>query len=241
MLRMIFEDSKESAIGKLLSRACEGIVNLDLHLCGGNGMLQKYLEDNYNPEDVYIIYVDVVPDNILTSKVFRRLKKYVRRNCGTNVYLLPIPCMEYYVLKTFLQGEFVSIRNVIENADYQGITCVKSMEQYYKYKLDSYKKECYHIGQFCQVSEQTGIFYAESCICNKGSRDCGSYEIEKKSHDLMSGLPVFKTMAFLRDRCLMKEDPGNICEEYVTAYNEIVDLYTLNKGMNQMQIMQFKI
>lgn len=73
----------------------------------GHGNLCRVIREHINEKELFV-YVDVVPENLNTSDiVFKNLiEKYYKYN---NVYIVPIFCAEYCLLKSFYECDLINL------------------------------------------------------------------------------------------------------------------------------------
>ena len=213
MTKMIFEDNDKMAISKLIARAYydDCATDKDILFAGNNSSITDLLVNldiNYN----YLVYVDVVPDNIMTIYEYLNCIKYIKENNFTNVFILPIPCIEYYVIDAFIEDELY--RDLIFNkSKYKDYTINKRNK---KLSVDSFEKYCksmlYNSSPCMDKNKQ---FYKEDCICKKApfNEKCNEMNLDYKAWRLVGSLPV---IAYSDRNKYIKARQVNI--------NEVVDL-----------------
>lgn len=189
---MLFEDRDTSGISKLLKYA----YSEDKHLynkilfSGGNKVITKYLE-SLKDENV-IVYIDVMPDKVSTVNAYNECIDWINQNnCNKNMRVVLIPCIEYYVIKMFLDRNRQEVNTVIEFGNYTKVKtsaaskdlCTTDFENYCKSVLDNYNS-CF---------KSKGKFYIFDCICNKGNFISSCYAITRfeKAWKLVTSLPIF--------------------------------------------------
>ena len=107
---MIFEDAENAPISQMIASAYKNQSEVMLYFTGGNSVLRDKLCEIYDAGNQYIVYIVLVPDNYTTIKEYRILRKIIRRRNFKNVYVLPIICIEYYVMKTlFLETPAIEV------------------------------------------------------------------------------------------------------------------------------------
>ena len=194
---LTFEDKNTSIISELMLRVYS--EHTDIEFSGGNRSLQDVL-DVINQNETYIIYVDVVPDNRNTVELYKKLQEVVRVNKMDNVYLMPIPCIEYYVIKAFCESEDVDIQNVLKRRAYKDSEFVKitlkgvcnSFEVYCKKVLGHKPDVCKRIKK---KTIRSGKFYSTDCICQDSYSKCiTSMTLDEKATKLIVNLPVHKRL-----------------------------------------------
>lgn len=78
----------------------------------GSALLENVLA---TLDDEVVVYVDVVPDNVKTISTYLRLMQYVIHKGSKNVYIIPIPCIEYFAIKGF--GSDCIEKSIVVNRD----------------------------------------------------------------------------------------------------------------------------
>lgn len=163
----MFEDKSDSALSKLLACAYNDTLKSEFEkvIIFSDGdrnirsKLAEYLEGNI------IVYVDVVPDNVHTIEAYKEVEDYVlSSNITDRVIVMPIPCIEYYVIKAFCKFEYDEVKSVIDKQNYRDILYshrgrrlrVKSFEKYCKSVLNNYLS-CF----------DSGYVYEADCYCPK--------------------------------------------------------------------------
>lgn len=101
-LKIILEDNESSAISQLLKRCFKEDT---LIFTNGNKNICKMIK-TLSPDISGIIYLDVVPDNKQTITIYNQISKLLEDEAYRNRFiLLPIPCIEYYVIRAFCNIE----------------------------------------------------------------------------------------------------------------------------------------
>lgn len=164
-MKMIFEDYKEVNISKILKYAySEDECNSVIDFTGGNGKVLDYLENS--SEDVIIAFVDIVPDNIKTIGVYKKCKKYSKES-GKQIFVIPIPCIEYYAVKALLRSDDVD-NAVAEVYNYDKYRLVKYNYRNRKLSLKSFEKYCKSVlYNYSSCLDVNGKFYKVDCKCSK--------------------------------------------------------------------------
>lgn len=128
MKSLLFEDSRyivirgkdgETFIDKekvivLSEMLCRCYVNNNNSVLFSNG--SELLKDVVNTlDDDTLLYVDVVPDNIKTMSTYLRLMQHIVYRRMVNIYIIPIPCIEYFVIQGF--GDECIEKSIVVNRE----------------------------------------------------------------------------------------------------------------------------
>ena len=196
MIRFVFEDNinTPSSIALLSSYYGEYIhfMNDKRYGSGGNKKVAKFVKDlaRKYPDDIFIVYFDLVPNNKMTIIVYENLCSSIEKYNG-RVKVLPIPCIEYVIvnmldrrnLLKYKKEElyydiilhsvttltnWVVIKNIISNLGWKH----SYIETIYKGLLNNHIKYCFHnrkgLGEFFTSCDRTTCDY-----CNISLKDCG--------------------------------------------------------------------
>lgn len=193
----IFEDNENMPVSKLLS--IRGSVYFS---CGSRGLGRK-LDSLYNGQDAIIIFFDFVPNNINTHNLYLQLLSHIYESGYVSVYIVPILCIEYYVLKMLIECYAFKVGKeyndllecLIKNFKWENVPEEKkliSIEVLLKRVLNNSIKRCMR-----NESGVGGQFYTTDSInCNilnsnypRCKDACGS--LYKKFYNLYTSLPIF--------------------------------------------------
>ena len=159
------------------------------HFAGGNGRIFKKLKDIYDRSKKYCIYYDYSPENYALIEGYRHLSKKIRDipDYNNNVMLVPIPCMEYMILKMLQTRKYIQNDERVNKAtvdfDYDYLRrkypACKSLETMLKHILNDYLSNEYHNINVYEESleeakrtkdrehDKEGIFYLEGNLSKK--------------------------------------------------------------------------
>lgn len=193
-MKIMFEDSENAVPSKFLRLACPTLFEF----AGGGRNIRNKLDELYSAGEVFLIYMDVVPDNEQTVRQFMQIVKHVRERKYKKVYVIPIPCMEYYIIKAFGDKSNVEIQTVLSLSDYGNSELNKKV---YRGLCPSFEKYCkqvaLHVLRACQRvgKGKRGFYYSEDCLCEKADTEGCSVEITRiqKAWNLVRTLPAFET------------------------------------------------
>lgn len=192
---IIFEDKKDTPSSVLLSSS---VIGDKIRFSGGAPNMQKaILKELNNSKESILAYYDVSLDNIDTLDRFQNLCTTFSDN--ERVEVIPIPCIEYYLIKLLDYYDLVKDRFYYEKSsitfDYKSFIDTKfgsepgSVEEFYKIL-------CKKTGYSCCVNRNDknkshiGKFYREDCDCIEM---CKKTKISQrdKSLNLIKYLPCF--------------------------------------------------
>lgn len=222
---MIFEDNKNVPISELISYVY-GNTNIKVHFSGGNRNLKAKLAEVYNEEDRYTIFFDLVPDNQTAINEYRKLSDYIGEKEYGNVTIIPIPCIEYYVLKVIGNREVREIEEVLNFGQYKSTDlCVNLLRGNCKNFEGFCKKVLAHKTAICyrnELGERYGAWYKEDCICGEPKPECVPKTRMWKGCSLVVQLPVCYLNDDLDECCKQKGiNEKNVRDECVKKYKEV--------------------
>ncbi len=177
----IFEDDSFSPSSMLLSENIEGVKFI---FSGGIDHMIDDISDlcSSNSNDIVYAFVDTVPDNRITIDKYSAIVQIVV-SCGrSNIFVLPIMCMEYYIIKMLsLYYDFKVAKDkksmylsyVIHEDFKYPVPDGKTLEKCYKDILNSNLRNC----MINNVSRGNGKFYKINC------RDCNRMKCSMKMNE----------------------------------------------------------
>lgn len=168
----IFEDSPYSPGSMLLSENIEGIRFI--FSGGADNMLDDIVRIcNSDINDIVYAFADTVPDNRITMDKYSIMVQTVTLYEKRNVFVIPILCMEYFIIKMLsLYYDFKVSKDkesmylsYIINEDFKyPVPGGKTLEKCYKDILNSNIRNC----MINNVSGGNGKFYRINCKdCNR--------------------------------------------------------------------------
>ncbi len=230
---LLFEDNKNTPSSQLL-KSC--LYGKNIYFSNGNHNLATVATELVNKGNSVIIFVDVSVNSIETKKIYNVISKKFKND--EHVLVLPIICIEYYILKMLCSHSFLEfkvfqteeIQSLLQSfvVDITGESIDKSLEKQYKHILSEIgnKKHCY----INKTPNNTlrGQFYSCECPC-VGSH-CAEYKqasVDYKAECLYSTLPVFFVDEVYRKHFkslgLNLDIQGTTLKD---AFNELVKLHT---------------
>ena len=219
MMKFIFEDNRNMTLSNLLLN-CYNHNNI-LFSDNGNSDLFNILNKVYNIEDEFIIFLDFNCRNKLYN-VFLDLKSMIKRELDNpeNVYIIPIPCIEYIVLDMLNTYKYVSDNNLYNILDFNkdvikkyGISFEKGLKGFLKslgsdflnYNIVDSSK-FYPLGRFYLDIESTPSLKAER---------------------FYTKLPIFDTLVEVNDEYI------NILKQFDIKY-EFTDYNNINNKVKSL-------
>lgn len=189
---MLFEDKESSGISKMIKYAYSKFTNPRVvEFAGGNRNIVNCIRKLDDGVTTMFVYVDVMPGNIETVSVFNDTIDWVAENCSGNVYVLPIPCIEFYVISAFLDRKYKEVATVLDFNYYIQVPKNHRGKELSRDNFESYCKPV--INNYLGCLKSKGEFYDTDCECNRRQDLCGSGDLYVKSWKLVGELPVFVT------------------------------------------------
>lgn len=211
MKSMLFEDSRY-VVSRLkhmdVQADKERVIVLSEMLCrcyradgkvlfsNGSALLENVLA---TLDDEVVVYVDVVPDNVKTISTYLRLMQYVIHKGSKNVYIIPIPCIEYFAIKGF--GSDCIEKSIVVNRD-----------EYLQTKIakNNLSEKCKTFEKFCKVV--MGIIVPEKF---QGFVVLKDFRItQTEMFELLVQLPVFYESDMRNFGAAEVSIKGIICKQY---------------------------
>ena len=174
-------------------------------------------QQEYKGQNVYV-YIDVQPDNNETRNFYNKLIKF--KNEFQTYIVLPIPCREYYYIKT-LHGQKVETSKILQD------TVLNRDVQYNNIQMQYIGKRCINFENFCkqvqyyafqrctQIKGIDNYFYTD-CIC---SNTDGIKQVSGQSNDVQ--------------QCSLSEKVDDKLGKYIQSYccvpsrNRLVYLHSM--------------
>lgn len=240
----VFEDHESSPVSQLLLASINGSC---FKFSGGVSRLHKTVQEGYNEKDNYYVLLDVVPNNPITIDWYRKLKKSFKGY--SNVFLLPIVCIEYYVLhmlvtygyipnSAILQGVVFDFDASVVKAYVGTIGCKESLEKVCKNIVSSLADLC---KRNTNKSDNNiyGLFYREDCICDRKfcKEDCND-SLKLKAERLYCSLPLFDVVDDKHKEYLSSVGISTTTVSYVDVFDRQKKLYDdISRKLGLVQIM----
>ena len=192
----LFEDNPNSPSSVLLKNCIKG---RDIYFSKGNVFLLNWIEYLCKDNDCFLyVFMDVPPNREDLISYYHYVRQTINRSKHkSNVMLIPIVCIEYYLSKYLykygyldkLKGPLASdmLNYLVKDFDYSKIdfskvksdntrnSITESLEKLYKYVMNSHVKRCL-VNSFKYKGSNTvnrdmncldGIFYDRDCACDE--------------------------------------------------------------------------
>lgn len=212
--------------------------------CGASNI--KPIIETLSKDTEIFIFMDLVPDNSSTATLYRDIGNL--RKSGYNVIVFPIPCAEYYMIKTLcdlqIQCLTPDIDVVLHREVYYDSSLFKAsgrittFEQYCKAVLRNMDMICTRKSndEDREQNNLKGRFYRDNCRC----ADCTfRYPLKKKAEELLHRYPCIPLGAYMIyhvTRKLSREELIALHKKLVTEYNSAVDRYKAYTGLSSLKI-----
>jgi len=231
----IIEDNPDMSISKLIKA---NKFNGDSFIfSSGNNNLFGTLSTIYNTDDRFYIFYDLSPDNnVLISKysvLINQIENEIS-NFNDNVWVIPIICTEYIVLKMLLTYKYINedLSYAINNIDYKRLKIEykqRYMERCYKQILKSLDNQFHNINESSNHNiNNEGAFYRTDNTDLKSERICFSYPIMNIVSD------DHKEYLSSINMNISKKDLEQLKQEINTFYDNLFD--AVNKSRKLFRI-----
>ena len=182
-----------------------GINGKNIYFSNGNNLLKSKLDEIYNKDDLFVVFIDVVPNNAALITLYRNLVSQIESDdMDDNVVVLPIPCIEYYIIDMLTELDIIFVKNknisdlynhLYLELDWKNIPFEKktvSMEKLYKEIVNLQKPYCLR-NRNKDDSSYYGDFYRISCekCTDRHCMKYFGYSKEFKAEFLYTRLPYF--------------------------------------------------
>jgi hypothetical protein len=219
MIKFIFEDSDNTPSSKLL-KSCYNGDNISFSNGGKASKIFRLIK-RYKELDAsctIIVYFDLPPNNKFVYTNYELLIDFIDDENFDKVYVVPIICIEYYIIKFLVINNYVKLKetdiglinNLINNFDYSDVIVKdfiesssynsKSLEHVYKSLLSrlASRQRClrnsfnYLESGIIDDSSLLGKFYIMDCCCERKycKPNCTGY-LSDKAERLYIELPIF--------------------------------------------------
>lgn len=239
---MLFEDKESTGISQLLTYAyskTEGFEKYVYFANGNRNICNKIKEIRQSYKDrIILVYIDVVPGKEETIAAYYDCIDWVKDNKDEYVYIIPIPCIEYYVVKAFFDKSLLEVQTVTQLRNFRDVKYNYKGKELSTEDFESYCKSV--VKNYKSCFKNKGNFYHEDYLCSVGIHlnDCESMEIMNKAWRLVGSLPIFvysKSNKYVNSKHVdISEVAKNCKEKYLevakryTRYNIIEDIESLD-------------
>ena len=220
MIKFLFEDRYDTPSGILLRNSYNG-DNI-LFAGGGNSSnMFKSIENCIDNNTKVIVFFDLPPNNEKVYKNYEALLDKLLESDYTEVYIIPIICIEYYILKFLVENKYLVIddknveivNNLIFSFDYSNEK-VQRFINYSDYRKSSLEHVYKDLLKFlvsrskCMLNSTQynsngdivedsfhGVFYKSNCTCDRKFCRSNCYaSLKEKAERLYTELPIFDTL-----------------------------------------------
>lgn len=232
----VFEDNKKDPLPQLFMKSYNNEISSNFIFTEGNGNIYNKTESLLNNNETILIYLDTIPGNDSTRKLYYKLAVLSRKN-NYRIIVLPILGLEYYFIKS-IQNEYV----ITSKADID--TCV-NRKAYFCSKLLINQKErdyCKYYERYCKLilmkavldcirnSEDNGKnkffkwYYEKDCKCTKHLQSCKTKSVLDKSKDFLCAYPCIPYGSNIQNmKTLSIQDIWNIHRILVDEHNNLCE------------------
>lgn len=192
---ILFEDNPASPVSQCLTASC---IGESFKFAAGSANLRKVISTL--TDEIYV-YVDVVLDNPETVTTYGELVRTFRRN--SNVHIIPIPCIEYYVVQYLHDLGLLNNKYYVMSKrtfDFRSFidksfgNIPHSIESFYKALLNTSRYVCTRNAK----NPGIGVFYKADCDCTQHCQGLCGKCLKDKADLLVSYLPAYPTSSALR-------------------------------------------
>lgn len=232
----IFEDNENMTSSALLKESFNGN---NIHFSNGNSMMYRKLRSIYNTSDTFILFLDVVVDNLSTIKLYENL--LIKCEDLENVYIVPILCIEYYILKMLDEDKllFVNqqdeelVKYLVRTFDCNELSKEKqeiktTLEKRYKYILNNQLCNCMKNIHIDNVSSSS--FYLSDCVCESNCDFAVIQDSLLKSEKLITSLPIFDVISAEHKDYLENHGIKIRPIDFESALAKVQDFYAIIKN-----------
>lgn len=228
-MKYIFEDSKDDAISMLFEALYDKDTIENFVYSNGNGNLTNEL-DNINENEDVVVFLDLVPDNRDTVRIYNKVVRYKKKFKSFIVF--PIPCREYYYIKSLFMTQAMiesclsSIQSCLDMNYYKDSDILSDGD-----KARTFEKFCkiVAIKGFIDCAKLTGRkidYFETNCICIDNSKCTNEYDIKSKLRSILAAYMCVPSGSGCDGvKKLSKEECIDIHNSLVQQYNEACDKF----------------
>ncbi len=177
-----------------------------------------------------LVYVDTLPDNVHSVEAYR--SAVISSRSLSNVYVIPIPCIEYYFTKAFISRDseersavlnFGEFKNIKYNTFHRKLHTSRTFEKFCKSFIEK-EMNCFSDGTFINVD----------CKCDNKLGTCIDFNVYAKYIRFIQELPlrsVFITENIPLEDIIKAQEAGRAlyykCARHFKKYGYISDIYII--------------
>ncbi len=179
MVKVLFEDNIKSFPYQLLGR----LPNVTVEGSKGATRIKNMLPE-LRPTTV--VFMDVTADKPSTIHRYNELVDEISSMSG--VYIVPIPCIEYYIIRAFFGYCSIEYETALTFGNYKCIT--KSFNKL-STNTHNYEKYCKSIVHNYNRCFRDDTFVTQDCSCLNRFDGCFDLSLKEKTSRLLLSLPVY--------------------------------------------------
>lgn len=111
-IKYFFEDREGSALSDFFCVSYENRENI-VFTSGSGNLLPCAAEHLKEPENIAFVYLDTVPNNPCTERIYNDLA-LLSKATGYRCVVLPIVCVEYYFLKSLVGSDVIKDKYLVD-------------------------------------------------------------------------------------------------------------------------------
>lgn len=182
MLEILVEDD----ISKFPYQLLKVAPGLSIRGCNGNNNFETEIHSSQHGT---LVLVDLSPDNGNTVRAYRKAIDIA--STLQNVFVVPIPCIEYCFLRAFFSSHNSDVAAVLHFVDYR-----KHTHDIYGKSLShdfNYETFCKSVLKHQRPCLRNSVFVTRDCVCSKPLHNnlCEPLTLETKALKFLSSLPVY--------------------------------------------------
>ena len=232
----IFEDSGMDVLSKLFMRGYRSVPDT-FHWVDGASNIFSVIEQ-YKKDVLYVVYLDLVPDNPHTVMTYNKLKKLVVEQ-GYKIIVFPSPCAEFYVAKLLLKLNLLPdsepVRTVLSRSVYYNSSLIetdkdtkfaRTYERFCKLLLYKLPYDCASTSSDVIVHPQGRLFYGVDCTCTGCGKIVHPLSLQQKGTELVRLYECPPGESLIGNaRRVSPDEAYNTHIAMVDRYNAVVKLY----------------
>lgn len=211
----VFEDLESDKLSRLYLYHIESLIhssNQIFRYAKGNGNIISTIKQGYNKNEMYICFMDVVPDNKDTIYAFKRTRKKLAKY--SNVYIIPTLPAECLFVSSIYHEYLVDYELLCISRDKSKYTPDKAIELCSKYHFKSMEKLYKGVLKHGRLCLRKNDYYTKPCI---------DISLDDKSKLFIQAYPIYPRLDF------DKVDIVNMniwYNNYLTNYDKWISQFT---------------
>lgn len=232
----VFEDWEEDLLSKLFMSAYS--ENSFVYAGGAGNLIYIAEKLLYESDEIILVYLDTIPDNRESIRVYNNLKRLSKKN-NFRLIVLPVVCAEYYFIQSLPEDLYYSMQSINicksrgfwRNSDLietiRDKEFVKNFEKYCKLILLKNVRNC--VRHTRENNSVYGYYYMQDCLCDFSIDICKEDSRLDKAVRYVCEYPVIPEFNFIGScRKLNLDEIWDIHRILVNDFNKMVDLYKCN-------------